>query len=93
MRVRLVDPSWISPPGRVGLGISFRCPVCVAEPHHVFCWFSNPVDGEAQLESEGEVFFHTRDPFTSGLGTLTLLEPIRLPCWEGVLVDGELLEQ
>jgi hypothetical protein len=87
-----LSPEWISPPGRWGVGVSFLCPVCVSEPHRIFVWFRNPTDGDAQLEDDGGLVLHTRDELTSGLSDLTLLEPLLLPCWEGVIVGGSLLE-
>jgi hypothetical protein len=94
-----LEPQWLSPPGRYGVGFSFRCPVCISLPHRVHVFLNNPVDGFAQIEHDGDVFLHTLVLVETGiqgaiprLDQLTLLEPIALPCWEGVLLEGDLLE-
>jgi hypothetical protein len=92
MRLGRLNPQWISPPGRWGIGLMFDCPVCVSRPHHVFIFFRNPCDGWPQEEDDGEMLLHTRDPRTSGLGDLTLVEAIELECWHGVLREGALLQ-
>lgn len=90
MRLLELEPEWVSPPGRYGLGVVFACPahgaVC-----RVIIFFLNPLDNWAQLPA-GRMRLHRRDPDTRGFHDLTLEGWIHDgECWGGMIIDGRLV--
>jgi hypothetical protein len=74
-------------PRREGVGISLDCPCGCA--YRLAVTFSNPIDGQGQLEDAGVAWERTGDTFE----TLSLTPSIQreFPCnrWHGFITNGE----
>lgn len=87
-RLGALSPDWVSPPGRMGLGLSLDCPGH-GPPCKITLLFSNPVDGWRQLDGD-DIPLYWREG--SGLESLTIVGRIDVPGhWSGFIDDGELL--
>lgn len=92
MRLTDLDAHLISPPGRRGLGILFRCPARLTGCN-VILWFALPVDEKRPIEHGGEFYLYRRDLSTRTVRDLTILDLIRERHWVGRVIAGEVLTE
>lgn len=91
MRLTDLEPSWlIATEGRVGQGITFKCPHCLTQRVGIF--FANPIDG---LEPAGPEYH----PSPRWHRTGTMFEDISISPsvdvsssghWHGFIINGEI---